>query len=95
MRGPQCAGLLLGRKDLVWAAFMNGAPHHAVGRMMKVGKEEIVGMVAAVEVLMGRGIEDDYRRWKSWLQDISDLVTQVPGVRTTCRTPEATVRIRR
>ena len=38
MRGPQCAGLLLGRKDLVWAAFMNGAPHHAVGRMMKVGK---------------------------------------------------------
>jgi len=87
MRGPQCAGLLLGRKDLVWAAFMNGAPHHAVGRMMKVGKEEIAGMVAAVEVLMGRGIEDDYRRWKSWLQDISDLVTQVPGVRTTMQNP--------
>ena len=65
MRGPQCAGLLLGRKDLVWAAFMNGAPHHAVGRMMKVGKEEIIGMLAAVEVLMSRGIDDDYRRWTS------------------------------
>src|SRR5262245_15643569 len=38
LRGPQCAGLLLGRKDLVWAAFMNGAPHHAFGRMMKVSK---------------------------------------------------------
>ena len=63
--GRRCAdlsapGLLLGRKDLVWAAFMNGAPHHAVGRMMKVGKEEIIGMVAAVEAHMrprdGRGL---------------------------------------
>ena len=87
LRGPQCAGLLLGRKDLVWAAFMNGAPHHAVGRMMKVGKEEIIGMLAAVEVHMGRGIEEDYRRWTSYLQEISDAVTRVPGVRTTMNGP--------
>jgi D-glucosaminate-6-phosphate ammonia-lyase len=87
MRGPQCAGLLLGRKDLVWAAFMNGAPHHAVGRMMKVGKEEIMGMVAAVEYLMTRGIEQDYRMWKSWLQEISDIVVKVPGVRTSLQDP--------
>jgi uncharacterized pyridoxal phosphate-dependent enzyme len=87
MRGPQCAGLLLGRKDLVWAAFMNGAPHHAVARMMKVGKEEIIGMLAAVEVLMSRGTNEDFRRWKSWLQEISDIVTQVPGVRTTMHDP--------
>ena len=87
MRGPQCAGLLLGRKDLVWAAYMNGAPHHAVGRMMKVGKEEIIGMLAAVEVLMSRGIDDDFRRWTSYLQEISDIVTHVPGVRTTMQKP--------
>jgi D-glucosaminate-6-phosphate ammonia-lyase len=87
MRGPQCAGLMLGRKDLVWAAFMNGAPHHAVGRMMKVGKEEIIGMLAAVEVLMTRGIEGDFRTWKSWLQEISDVVTRVPGVRTKMQDP--------
>jgi D-glucosaminate-6-phosphate ammonia-lyase len=87
MRGPQCAGLLLGRKDLVWAAFMNGAPHHAVGRMMKVGKEEIMGMLAAVEVLMSRGIDEDFRKWKSWLHEISDIVGQVPGVRTTMQDP--------
>jgi L-seryl-tRNA(Ser) seleniumtransferase len=87
LRGPQCAGLLLGRRDLVWAAFMNGAPHHAVGRMMKVGKEEIIGMLAAVEVHMGRGIDEDYRRWASYLQDISDVVTQVPGVRTAMQKP--------
>jgi D-glucosaminate-6-phosphate ammonia-lyase len=87
MRGPQCAGLLLGRKDLVWAAFMNGAPHHAVGRMMKVGKEEIMGMHAAVEVLMSRGIDADFRTWKAWLRDISDIVSQVPGVRTVMQDP--------
>ena len=87
MRGPQCAGLLLGRKDLVWAAFMNGAPHHAVGRMMKVGKEEIIGMLAAVEAHMARGIDEDYRRWSSYLQEISNAVTQVPGVRTTMNKP--------
>lgn len=87
VRGPQCAGLLLGRKDLVWAAFMNSAPHHAFGRPMKVGKEEIMGMLAAVEVLMSRNIEDDYRRWRSWLQEISDAVTRVPGVRTEIQGP--------
>jgi L-seryl-tRNA(Ser) seleniumtransferase len=87
MRGPQCAGLLLGQKDLVWAAFMNGAPHHAVARMMKVGKEEIMGMLAAVEVLMGRGIEHDFQQWKSWLQEISDIVTKVAGVRTEMHEP--------
>jgi L-seryl-tRNA(Ser) seleniumtransferase len=87
MRGPQCAGLLLGRKDLVWAAFMNGAPHHAVGRMMKVGKEEIMGMLAAVEVLMGRGIEHDFQQWKAWLQEISDIVTKVPGVQAKMQEP--------
>lgn len=87
LRGPQCAGLLLGRKDLVWAAFMNGAPHHAFGRMMKVGKEEIMGMLAAVEVHMSRGIDEDFRRWKSWLQEMSDIVSQVPGVRTKMQDP--------
>ncbi|CAN5894901.1 hypothetical protein BH23PLA1_BH23PLA1_24370 [soil metagenome] len=87
IRGPQCAGLLFGRKDLVWAAFMNSAPHHAFGRMMKVGKEEIMGMLAAVETLMAQGIEEDYRRWRSWLEEISDAVTRVPGVRTEMHDP--------
>ena len=45
IRGPQTAGMLLGRKDLIAAAFMNSAPHHAFARAMKVSKEEVVGMV--------------------------------------------------
>src|SRR5207247_10922469 len=51
IRGPQTAGMLLGRKDLVAAAFMNSAPHHAFARAMKVSKEEVAGMVKAIEVL--------------------------------------------
>jgi uncharacterized pyridoxal phosphate-dependent enzyme len=87
LRGPQCAGLLLGRKDLVWAAFMNGAPHHAFGRMMKVAKEEVMGMLAAVEVFASRGMDADYRRWSSYLQEISDQVKRVPGVSTRMQPP--------
>src|SRR3954454_21889674 len=49
MRGPQAAGLLLGDKNLLEAAWANSAPHHAFGRSLKVGKEEIMGMLAAVE----------------------------------------------
>ncbi len=90
LRGPQCAGLLLGRKDLVWAAFMNGAPHHAFGRMMKVEKEEIMGLLAAVESFASRGMDADYRRWKSYLQEISEQVTKVPGVTTRMQDPGGT-----
>src|SRR5437879_3633983 len=43
LRGPQCAGVLRGRKDLIKAAWVVSAPHHGHGRTMKVGKEEIVG----------------------------------------------------
>ena len=45
LRGPQCSGLLLGRKDLVEAAYANSSPHIAFGRIAKVGKEEIVGLL--------------------------------------------------
>ena len=58
LRGPQTAGILLGRKDLITAAFMNSAPHHAFARAMKVSKEEIVGVYTAVHSLMnGRSRE--------------------------------------
>ncbi|MGH2646871.1 MAG: aminotransferase class V-fold PLP-dependent enzyme, partial [Ginsengibacter sp.] len=50
LKGPQCSGLLLGRKDLVKAAWVTSAPHHGFGRGYKVGREEIVGMLKAVEM---------------------------------------------
>jgi L-seryl-tRNA(Ser) seleniumtransferase len=82
IRGPQTAGLLLGRKDLIAAAFMNSAPHHAFARAMKVSKEEVAGMVKAIELLRtgkrNRDAEDN--EWRSWFRHISDTVSKVPGV---------------
>ena len=66
MRGPQNAGLLLGRKDLIAAAAQNNSPNSdAVGRGMKVSKEQIVGMVAAVDWFLSQtdaGMETEFRR---------------------------------
>src|SRR5207253_4140374 len=50
MRGPQCAGLLIGKKELVANALLNSSPHEdTLGRVAKVGKEEIMGMINALE----------------------------------------------
>jgi L-seryl-tRNA(Ser) seleniumtransferase len=88
LRGPQTAGLLLGREDLVRAAFANSAPHHAFGRPMKVSKEEIVGMVAAVDVWVNqRDIEAEYEEWQGWYSHIASVITQVAGVQAAVEGP--------
>jgi D-glucosaminate-6-phosphate ammonia-lyase len=88
MRGPQAAGILLGQKDLVQAAWLNSAPHHAFGRSLKVGKEEIMGMLAAVEMWAKRDHDAEWKVWQSWLSYISDRVKKVPGVTTEVLQPE-------
>jgi D-glucosaminate-6-phosphate ammonia-lyase len=87
LRGPQCAGMLLGRKNLVQAAWINSAPHHAFGRSMKVGKEEIMGMLAAVEVWKKKDVQAEYRMWESWLSEIGSRVSKIPGVKTEAKPP--------
>ena len=82
IRGPQCAGLLLGPKDLLQAAWLNSAPHHAFGRSMKVGKEEIIGMLAAVEAWAKRDHQAEWKTWESWLNHISERVGRLPSVTT-------------
>lgn len=82
LRGPQAAGLLLGRKDLVQAAALNSAPHHAFGRSMKVGKEEVMGMLAAVEMWRKRDHDAEWRAWEASLDKIAKRVTKVDGVTT-------------
>ncbi len=89
LQGPQCAGLLIGRKDLVSAAWVNSSPHHALGRMMKVGKEEIMGMLAAMEYWAGkRDMQAEYRVLHTWLAHITEKITRVRGVRTRLAPPE-------
>ena len=88
LRGPQSAGLLLGREDLVRAAFANAAPHHALGRPMKVSKEEIVGMVTAVEVwIHKRDLQAEYREWEQWYDHIRQRITRIDGVTASLRPP--------
>ena len=83
LKGPQSAGLLLGRKDLTEIAFWSSAPHHTFARPMKVSKEEVMGILAAVEYLVTkRNMEEEYNQFKFWYRHISDRITQVPGVRT-------------
>ena len=85
MRGPQCTGLLLGRKDLIEAAKQNGSPNsNTIGRGMKVAKEEIVGLVAAVDWFLSQddaAMEKDYRnraaRIASRLRDLPTVQTQI------------------
>ncbi len=88
IRGPQCAGLLLGPKDLLQAAWLNSAPHHAFGRSLKVGKEEILGMLAAVEMWVKRDHDAEWKAWESWLAHIAEKAAQVPTVRTEVLQPQ-------
>lgn len=88
IRGPQAAGLLLGDKNLLQAAWANSAPHHAFGRSLKVGKEEIMGMLAAVEAWKTRDHEAEYHSWHSQLEFIAGQVTRVGGVTTRVEEPE-------
>ena len=80
MRGPQAAGVLLGPKDLCAAAFWNAAPHHNWGRALKVGKEEAMGMLAAVRMWYKRDHDAEQKQWLAWDQAIVDAVKGIPSV---------------
>ena len=89
MRGPQCAGLLVGRKDLVAYALLNNSPHEdTLGRSQKVGKEEIIGMVKALEIYLKEDHEALTKEWQDRLDGISRELTKVPGVSTSFFTPD-------
>jgi L-seryl-tRNA(Ser) seleniumtransferase len=89
MRGPQSAGLLLGRKDLIAAARLNGWPNSdTIGRGMKVNKEELLGMMVAVENYLKRDHEADWREWEKRCKIISDAAASVKGVTAEQYVPE-------
>ncbi len=85
--GPQCAGLLLGKKDLLMAAWQASSPHHGPGRDNKVGKEEMLGMLAAVEAWVTRDHDAEWKTWLTWLDNIARRVLKIPGVETEIREP--------
>jgi L-seryl-tRNA(Ser) seleniumtransferase len=86
--GPQSTGVLLGRKDLIEAALANTNPWEgAVCRPMKVGKEEIMGCLAAVEALFRMDMAALTKEWSGRVERIATLVGTVPGVQTKVFTP--------
>ena len=82
LRGPQCSGLLLGRKDLVEAAYVNSAPHNRFARNAKVGKEEIVGLLTAVELALKRDDAAERRQREAVLQRVADRLQGLASVKT-------------
>jgi uncharacterized pyridoxal phosphate-dependent enzyme len=89
IRGPQCAGMLIGRKDLVANALANNCPNEdTLGRSQKVGKEEIVGMVKALELFLAEDHEALAKEWQGRLELISREITKVPGVSTSFFVPD-------
>ncbi len=89
LSGPQCSGVLLGRKHLIDAALANSNPWEgAVCRPMKVGKEEIMGIVAAIEYWSRADQAALNREWQSRVERIQKLVVTVPGVTTSIETPQ-------
>ena len=89
IRGPQCAGLLIGRKDLVAYALLNNNPHEdTLGRSQKVGKEEIIGMIKALESYLKEDHEALTKEWWRRLDSISAEISRVPGVSTSFSVPD-------
>lgn len=82
LRGPQASGLILGDKELLQAAFRNGAPHHSLGRPMKAGKEEVMGLLAAVEMWVRRDHAAEWRDWLRRLEVIGAAVRDLDTVET-------------
>ena len=89
LMGPQCSGLLLGRKDLIEAALANTSPWEgAICRPMKVGKEEIIGCLAAVESWLRMDLNALTNDWDGRVRRIAKLVETVPGVSTDIQIPK-------
>jgi len=80
LAGPQSSGLVLGREALVAACALNDAPNMAIGRGMKAGKEEISGLVEAVEAYLGRDHPAERREWDRRIEVIRRRLASIPGL---------------
>jgi L-seryl-tRNA(Ser) seleniumtransferase len=96
LRGPQTSGLLLGNKGLCQAAWRNGSPHQALGRPMKVSKEDIVGVIAALEIWFGgRDEAAERQKWQDDCAAVAERLGQIDGVRGEVLEPAGVDRVPR
>ena len=88
IRGPQSAGLLLGRRSLIEAARLHTPPRGTtIGRGMKVNKEEVLGMMVALEMYLTKDHKAEWELWESQIKLISDSALSVKGVETEIHVP--------
>lgn len=83
LRGPQTSGLLLGRTDLIEAAWANSTPHRAFCRPMKIGKEDIIGVIAALEIWFSTLQSEFMDKWMNDIKMIQEVIHQ--STKITCR----------
>ena len=89
LRGPQSAGLLFGREDLIEAAKLQHVPYgNTIGRGMKVNKEEVLAMLVALERYVNLDHEAQWERWKSQIKMIQSAAGSIPGVETEYYVPD-------
>jgi L-seryl-tRNA(Ser) seleniumtransferase len=81
IRGPQSTGILAGRGDLIRAAQLNASPNQAIGRAAKTSKEEIVGLVTALELFLGEDEKAEMERYREVCASIVDALGDLPGLR--------------
>jgi L-seryl-tRNA(Ser) seleniumtransferase len=86
--GPQGSGLLLGRKDLIEAAQHAINPHGGIGRGMKVGKEELMGLLAAVERYLAVDHAAERRKLESRVSHIIEKLSKIQGLTARQHVPE-------
>ena len=88
LRGPQSAGLLLGKKEFIEAARLHTPPRgETIGRGMKVNKEEVLGMLAALELYLSKDHQAEWKMWEDQIDLISESAKSVSGVETTIHVP--------
>ena len=89
LRGPQSAGLLLGKREYIEAARMHTPPRgETIARGMKVNKEEVLGMLAALELYLEKDHNKEWEMWESQIKLISDSASSVAGVETEIHVPK-------
>ena len=88
IRGPQGTGILVGRADLVEAARLNASPNAAIGRTAKVSKEEIMGLIAAIDAFLKGDEEEEMATYQRRCEDLADHLDEVPGITATIENDE-------
>ena len=89
IRGPQSAGLLLGKRKYIEAARMHTPPRgETIGRGMKVNKEEVLGMLAALELYLQKDHKAEWAMWEAQIKLISNSALEIKGVETEVHVPK-------